>query len=161
MTQDVAAQTDLTQLRRLARVLDSAIPLPGGFRIGLDGIIGLIPGIGDAVGASAAAYIVIRAAQMGASTATLVRMMWNIILETLVGAVPILGDLFDFAWKANNRNIRLLESQADRLTSGVAARRRLTSATLMLLCGFVLVLALLLVGIFTLAVQLVQLVGAG
>ena len=151
---------ELDRLRRMARMLDSAITLPGGFRIGLDGLVGLIPGIGDAIGATAATYIVIRAAQMGASTTTLIRMMWNIILETLVGAVPILGDLFDFAWKANNRNIRLLEKQHLQASGGEAAKKRLTSASLVLIAVFVLVLVLLIVGAFQLLVMLLQALGA-
>ena len=151
---------ELDRLRRMARMLDSAITLPGGFRIGLDGLVGLIPGIGDAIGATAATYIVIRAAQMGASTTTLIRMMWNIVLETLVGAVPILGDLFDFAWKANNRNIRLLEKQHLRASGGEVAKKRLTSASLVLIAVFVLVLVLLIVGAFQVLLMLLRALGA-
>lgn len=161
MTQDQSAHDELARLRQLARLLDSAIPLPGGYRIGLDGIIGLIPGIGDAVTACAAAWIVVRAAQMGASTAMLVRMMWNIVLELVVGVVPILGDLFDFAWKANDRNIALLEEQVHRLDGGGTAGRRLTTATLLLLGAFLLLLGLLLVGVFWLLFNLLQASGAG
>ena len=161
MTQHDSAHEELSRLRRLARLLDSAIPLPGGYRIGLDGLIGLIPGIGDALTAGAAAWIVVRAAQMGASTAMLVRMMWNIILELVVGVVPVLGDLFDFAWKANDRNIALLEKQAHRLDGGVAAGRRLTTATLTLLGAFLLLLGLILVGALWLLLNLLQASGAG
>lgn len=161
MTQDTPAGEELSRLRNLAELLDSAIPLPGGYRIGLDGLIGLIPGIGDAVGACAGAYIVIRAAQLGASTALLVRMIWNVILETLVGAIPVLGDVFDFVWKANNRNVALLEEQAHRLTDEGTARRRLTTATLILLAAFLLLLMLLLVGLVSLSLKLIQAVGAG
>lgn len=161
MTQNTPAGEELSRLRDLAELLDSAIPLPGGYRIGLDGLVGLIPGIGDAVGACAGAYIVIRAAQMGASTATLVRMIWNVILETLVGAVPVVGDVFDFAWKANNRNVALLEAQAHRLSSRGAARRRLATATLILLGAFLLLLALLLLGLVSLSLKLIQASVAG
>ena len=138
---------EFKRLKQMARVLDSAITLPGGFRIGLDGMVGLIPGIGDAIGASAATYIVIRAAQMGASTTSLIRMMWNIILEAIVGAVPLLGDLFDFIWKANDKNIALLEKQADRLTGPGDAKKKLTTATLLLLGAFIVVL----IGVLALA----------
>jgi len=96
-------------LHRLAYVLDSAIPLPGGYRIGLDGIIGLIPGLGDLFGTALSSYIVAQAHRLGVPRAVLLRMAGNIALETLVGAVPVLGDLFDFAWKANRRNVALLE----------------------------------------------------
>jgi hypothetical protein len=152
---------DLARLRGLARLLDSAIRLPGGYRIGLDGIIGLIPGVGDAVTAAAAAYIVVQAAQMGATTSTLIRMMLNVLLEVLVGVVPVVGDLFDFAWKANNRNIELLERQPQRLTGTGAARQRLTKATLALIAAFLLLLVLLFVGFAWLLLQLSESLVAG
>ena len=99
-------------LQRLARFMDSSIRLPGGYRIGWDGIIGLIPGIGDVVGLGVSAWIVFGAARLGASRATLARMAANVAIETVVGAVPILGDLFDIAFKANVRNMSLLERHA-------------------------------------------------
>lgn len=99
-------------LQRLARFMDSSIRLPGGYRIGWDGIIGLIPGIGDVVGLGVSAWIVFGAARLGASRATLARMAGNVAIETLVGAVPVVGDLFDFAFKANVRNMALLERHA-------------------------------------------------
>lgn len=161
MTARDSSDHEILRLRKFARLLDSAIRLPGGYRIGLDGIIGLVPGIGDAVAASASAYIVIRAARMGASAATLVRMIFNVLLEVVVGAVPVIGDLFDFAWKANNRNIELLERQPDRLSGTGTARRRLTTATLVLLTTFLIVLALLVVGVVIVLVNLARTMGAG
>lgn len=146
-----ATARDLKHLRRLARLLDSAIPLPGGFRIGLDGILGLIPGVGDALGASLSTYIVVQAARLGASPVQLLRMMVNVLLETLMGTIPVLGDLFDFAWKANERNMALLESQLQKLPSRGSPRHRLTTASVILLLGF----ALLLVLLIALAVKLV------
>jgi Domain of unknown function (DUF4112) len=103
---DAAAER---RLRRLAWLLDSSIPLPGGYRIGLDGLIGLVPGIGDAAGALASSYIVVEAGRLGASKALLLRMGFNVFLETLIGAIPVAGDLFDFVYKANLRNLALLE----------------------------------------------------
>ncbi len=99
------------RLVRLSRFMDSSIKLPGGYRIGWDGIVGLIPGIGDVVGLSVSAYIVFGAAQAGASAATLVRMVLTLAMEALVGMIPVLGDLFDLMFKANQRNMRLLERQ--------------------------------------------------
>ena len=78
-------------------------------RFGLDPLIGLIPGVGDAVGAVLAGWILVAAIRLGASRATLVRIAGNIALDAGLGAVPILGDIFDFAWKANLRNVALLE----------------------------------------------------
>lgn len=99
----------LVRLHRLAHVLDSSVPLPGGYRIGVDGLIGLIPGLGDAAGALLSSYILLEGHRLGASTPVLMRMAFNILVETVVGLVPVAGDLFDFAWKANRRNVALLE----------------------------------------------------
>ena len=92
--------------------MDNAIVLPGGYRIGWDGIIGLIPGLGDVVGLAVSAWIVFGAARLGASKAILARMAGNVALETLLGSIPVLGDVFDFVFKANARNMRLLERHA-------------------------------------------------
>ena len=100
----------LQRLRKLSRLLDSAIGIPGGFRIGLDPILGLVPGVGDFVGTALSTYIVIEAARLGLPRAILGRMVLNIFLEGVVGAIPVVGDLFDFAWKANIRNMALLEA---------------------------------------------------
>jgi len=99
----------LQRLRSLAWLLDNSIPLPGGFRIGLDAVIGLIPGVGDAVGALISVYILNEARLLGAPRSVLLRMSGNVMLETLVGAIPFAGDLFDAGFKANARNIALLE----------------------------------------------------
>jgi Domain of unknown function (DUF4112) len=69
----------------------------------------LFPGLGDAAGAIISGYIVLEAARLGATRSTLVRMTVNILIEAAIGVVPVLGDLFDAAWKANERNITLLE----------------------------------------------------
>lgn len=141
-----AENRDVRNLRRLAHLLDSSIPLPGGYRIGLDGIIGLVPLVGDAAGALLSSYIVIRAAQLGVSTRSLLSMMVNIIVETVIGVIPVLGDIFDFAWKANERNIRLLNRQLPKMKiSSTTAKRRLTAAVVTLMFLFVLTLILLLV----------------
>ena len=96
------------RLHRLACLLDNSIPLPGGFKIGLDGIMGLIPGIGDAAGAIMSSYLIYQARRMNAPPALLLRMVGNVLIETVVGAIPLLGDVFDFAFKANQRNVGLL-----------------------------------------------------
>jgi hypothetical protein len=98
----------IADVEALARWLDYAFRLPGGFRFGLAGIIGLIPGIGDVLDAVVSLYIVIRALQLGVPRVTLARMLLNIGIEGLAGSVPLVGDLFDVAFKANRRNYRLL-----------------------------------------------------
>jgi Domain of unknown function (DUF4112) len=110
----------LAQVRRLAQLLDTSIPLPGGMRIGWDAVLGLIPGLGDSAGAVLSTYIVVQAVRLGASREVLTRMLGNVALEALMGTVPFLGDVFDAAYKANVRNVRLLE---EHLAAPGAARR--------------------------------------
>lgn len=99
------------RLAQLAWLLDSSIPLPGTrFRIGLDPLIGLVPGLGDLLGVLLSSYIVREAARLGAPPSVLTRMAFNVALEGLVGLVPVVGDVFDAAWKANQRNLALLDA---------------------------------------------------
>ncbi|HEY7194083.1 MAG TPA: DUF4112 domain-containing protein [Gemmatimonadales bacterium] len=105
-----AASPSFTAARTLAYWLDAGIRIPGtGLRFGLDPLLGLIPGVGDAAGAVLAGWILVEAYRLGASRATLVRIAGNVAVDAGVGAIPLLGDIFDFAWKANLRNVALLE----------------------------------------------------
>lgn len=97
----------LRRLERLTWLLDRAIPV-GRFRVGLDPVIGLIPGVGDSIGAVLSLYVLYEGARLGAPAHVLFRMTGNILLETILGAIPFLGDAFDFLWQANARNIRLI-----------------------------------------------------
>jgi hypothetical protein len=115
-----ADPASLEQVRRLARGLDTSIQLPGGFKVGWDAVLGLVPVVGDWAGALLSSYIVLQAVRLGASREVLLRMVGNVAVEALVGAVPFLGDVFDAAWKANTRNVRLLE---DHLAAPIATRR--------------------------------------
>jgi Domain of unknown function (DUF4112) len=101
----------LKRMRQLSRLLDSAIVIPGTKkRIGLDPIIGLIPGGGDTVSAMLSSYIIIEAARIGIPREALVRMVMNVLIDTIVGAVPVFGDVFDVFSKANLRNMQIVES---------------------------------------------------
>ena len=120
------------RLARLAWLLDNSIPLPGTkFRIGLDALLGLIPGFGDVVGVLFSSYIVREAARLGAPPALLARMAWNVAIEGIVGMVPFVGDVFDAAWKANQRNYVLLEAHLQN-PRGIARSSRLFVAALVL-----------------------------
>lgn len=100
----------LARLRSLSLLLDDAIPIPGtDYKIGLDPIIGLIPGAGDIVTGLMSAYIVVEAVKMGISRPTVFRMVVNILVEAVLGTFPILGDIFDTVWKSNLKNLALLE----------------------------------------------------
>ena len=99
----------IERLERLARLLDTAIVVPGtNFRFGADAIIGLMPGIGDTITTALSAWIVYEAHKLGVPRRLLVRMIANVALDGVVGAVPLAGDLFDVMWRANQRNVRLL-----------------------------------------------------
>ena len=112
----------LQRVRRFAWLLDNSIPIPGTrFRIGLDALIGLIPGLGDAAGAVFSSYILLEAGKLGVSRSTLLRMGANVLIESVVGVIPLAGDLFDAGWKANQRNLGLLERS---LEAPALARRR-------------------------------------
>ncbi|MGH7662693.1 MAG: DUF4112 domain-containing protein [Gemmatimonadaceae bacterium] len=118
-------------VRALTRLLDEAIPIPGtGYRFGLDPIIGLIPGLGDVVGGAMSGYIVLVAARLGAPKVVLLRMLLNVGVDTLLGAFPFLGDLFDAAWKSNTRNLDLLQRHVDEPGSAEAASRGVVVAVL-------------------------------
>lgn len=133
------AAPSIVSLRDLARVLDEAIRIPGtNIRIGLDAILGLIPGGGDVAGGLFSAIIMLQAARMGAPAAVLARMLGNVVIDTAIGSIPLLGDLFDFAWRANSKNVRLLESWRDR----PAGTRR---ASRVAVAGFLAALVLLIV----------------
>lgn len=93
---------------KIANFLDRSIKLPGtDLRIGFDGIIGLIPGIGDLITTGLGSYIVLQAAAAGVPYVTLARMVLNVLVDLVIGSIPMVGDIADFFWKANERNIRL------------------------------------------------------
>jgi hypothetical protein len=100
----------IERVRTLATLLDTLIGLPGTrFRLGLDGIIGLVPGIGDGASALLSLWIVHEARAMGLPKAKLARMLANIAIDTAVGAVPVLGDIFDVVWKSNRKNMAIID----------------------------------------------------
>lgn len=97
------------RLKRIAKLLDSQFQGPFGTRFGLDGLLGLIPGIGDIITTILSGFILVESYRLGASTSILIRMGMNILLENLVDTIPLFGNLFDFYWKANNKNVQLLD----------------------------------------------------
>ena len=106
---------ELRQLDDLADLLDSRFRIPVvGWRFGLDGLLGLVPGIGDVAALGPSAYIVWKAHRMGASRGTIGRMAVNTGLDFVIGGIPLIGDVFDVAYKANRRNIALLKAEVER-----------------------------------------------
>src|SRR4051794_573039 len=130
--------TRLNRLRRLAVLLDDSIRIPGtGFRVGLDALLGLLPGAGDLAGGAFSLYILLQAARMDVPRPLLVRMGTNLVIDVVVGAVPILGDLFDAGFKANMRNLALLEQHVSRPVASTRSSRRFAAllAVLVGCCG--------------------------
>jgi hypothetical protein len=100
---------ELKHIERLARLMDSQFRIPGtSFRFGLDGIIGLIPGAGDLSTFAVSSYMLYIMAKNGASGFVLARMVTNVLVDAIIGAIPFIGDIFDFAFRANTRNMRLM-----------------------------------------------------
>ena len=148
---------DDENLDLLSHLLDDWFRIPGtAIRFGLDGIVGFIPGVGDAMGGIASCILILAAWMRGVSYVTLARMLANWGIEVLLGTVPVLGNLFDIGWKANRRNYALLTgSLAD--PQGVKRRSWLFFAGLCLLLAAMLVLPMVLFG--WLSVRLMQAVG--
>jgi hypothetical protein len=104
------SDTRLSRLRRLAHWLDDGIGIPGTrFRLGADPLFGLVPVIGDLLGAIFGAWIVLQGGQMGIPLPTLLRLIWNLALDAILGSVPLIGDVYDAIAKANLKNVALIE----------------------------------------------------
>ena len=132
------------RVARLAWLLDNSIPLPGTrFRIGLDAIVGLIPGLGDVIGVLLSSYIVREAARIGTPPSVLVRMAFNVAVEGVVGLVPFVGDIFDAAWKANQRNLALLDAHFRDPRASVRSSRTFVALLVAALVAFIVIIAAL------------------
>jgi hypothetical protein len=134
-----SARLDLAMVRGLAKILDEAITIPGTNRkIGLDAILGLIPGIGDLGSAAIGGYILLVASKLGVPAVVLWRMLLNLGIDTVLGAIPFAGDIFDVAFRANSKNADLLmRSQAEP----VAAKRSSRWVVALVVIGFVAMIA--------------------
>lgn len=116
-------EAELLHLERLSDWMDSRFRVPGTeLRFGLDGLLGLLPGIGDSVTALPAAYVIMRARAIGAPPHLQARMVGNVLMDLLIGALPLVGDLFDFGFKANRRNVGLLREHFGRPVHRPGAR---------------------------------------
>lgn len=132
-------------LRKVADAMDSAVAIPGTkYRIGADGIVGLIPGVGDVFGLVVSSYFILISASLQIPKTVLVRMFVNVAIDSAIGAIPLVGDLFDFVWKSNRKNLALLE---EALSAPQAAQKNslvfLISIAIVMLAGLVGVIALI------------------
>ncbi|MFC6732663.1 DUF4112 domain-containing protein [Haladaptatus sp. DYSN1] len=142
MRKTPAEQTEdtLDNLRSLSTLLDNSIRVPGtNYRIGLDPLVGMLPVVGDLPTTALSVYIVFEAASIGVPRPTLYRMVFNLVVDATVGSIPIIGDLFDAVWKANARNVALLEARHQDASGAVADERFLLLASAGLLLVLVVV----------------------
>jgi hypothetical protein len=139
---EILAET-LARVDRYAWLLDSRFRIPGtGIRIGVDGLVGLVPLLGDLVGMILSLAILYEAVRCGAGTGLLLRMAGNILLESVLGVVPLLGDAFDIYWRANLRNARLLRKHVEKRLQPTPARRHRRMVWLLVVLVGVLLLLL-------------------
>ena len=146
-------QKNVDRLRAIATILDDAVQVPGTrIRFGLDALLGLLPGAGDAVTGVVSAYAIVLAARLGASPAVIARMAMNVLVDVATGTIPVLGDIFDIGWKANRKNVQLLEKyQANPQKASRASWLMVAMALLVMLAaiaGVVMLAAWLLRQIF-------------
>jgi hypothetical protein len=141
-------RTDEAQTERLARLLDSQFRVPGtSLRFGVEPLLGLVPGVGDAAGLALSSAVIVQAVRLGARGATVARMVLNVAIDAVFGSIPLLGSVFDFGFKANNRNMALLQRHeldpaATSAESRRAVRRTLIGVAIGLVVTLILVIAL-------------------
>ena len=141
----------LKRMRQLSQLLDGAIVIPGTKqRIGIDPILGLIPGGGDTVSAALSGYIIVEAARMGLPRKALMQMVTNLFVDTVVGSVPVLGDIFDVVSKANLRNMQIVESHVSAPLVRTKPDRLFISLLIVGLIIFALAVGLITVAIWNL-----------
>jgi hypothetical protein len=134
----------LAGARRIAKLLDSAVGVPGTrIRFGLDALLGIVPGLGDVAGAAMSAYLVLLGSRLGVSPAVLMRMVGNVAVDAAGGALPVLGDLFDVGWKANTRNLHLLERSIGGIEADGTPTVPARPANKLVVAGVILLLLLL------------------
>ncbi len=142
----------INRLRRLSQILDNAISIPGTqYSLGLDPILGLIPGGGDTIAGALGAYIIIEAARMGIPREIIWKMVGNILFDSVAGTVPVVGDLFDVAWKANIRNMTLLEDHFS-----VTPEEEIYKSNIIFLIGLTVLLLIIVVGFAALTVIILR-----
>ncbi len=110
MEKESTPNASMKHIAMLTKLMDKQFKIPGtDFRFGLDGLIGLIPGAGDVATFCVSCYLLVLMAKNGASGHVMARMVFNVAIDAILGSIPLIGDLFDFAFKANSRNLRLLQ----------------------------------------------------
>lgn len=129
---------ELRHLNSLAKLMDAQFRIPGtSIRFGIDSLIGLVPGVGDLVSFFISCYLLSLAANKGASGFVQARMVVNIVIDAVVGAVPFLGDIFDVVFKANQRNMKLLQQHYGESRHRGSAKKVIVPVVIVLLGVFI------------------------
>lgn len=145
------------EIELLARVMDNVIQVPGSrIRFGLDALLGLLPGVGDSVTALVSLYVLHAARKQGVPRITMLRMAANVAIDVTVGAIPLLGDVFDVFWRSNEKNVALLRKHVQ--ATPVEARKAKASDWLFL-GAIAIVLFALLVGSAVIAYSIIAFIG--
>jgi hypothetical protein len=148
---------EVAALKHLSRLMDSVFEIPGlRVKFGLDALLGLVPALGDLASSAVALIILKAAAQRGVSRVTMARMGFNLLVDWLIGSIPILGDVFDVYWKANVRNVELLERHAD---ASVAVQRSARRSDWLFFAGLVAFLIAGLIGSLMMTYYTVRWIG--
>ncbi|MEM6297123.1 MAG: DUF4112 domain-containing protein [Bacteroidota bacterium] len=144
---------ELASVKRIAKLMDEAIRIPGtNIRFGLDALLGLIPGAGDSASVVVSGTLVLAMIRHGVSGAVLTQMLGNILLDYVVGLVPVLGDIIDVGFKANTKNVKLLEKHyAERKGGKPSALKAFGQVVIVLAVIAFLVAGLIGLGIFLIA----------
>ena len=133
----------ISRIKKIAKILDAQFQGPLNTKFGLDGLLGLIPGIGDLITSFFSGFILYESYKLGASPAVLFRMGLNILFENLVDTIPLLGNIFDFFWKANLKNVQLLEGHIDQPSTSD------TQSKIVLISIFFFIFCLLILSLYT------------
>ncbi len=147
----------LQQLRKLSDLWDRSLGIPGTkFRVGLESLFGLLPVGGDVLGMVFSVYLLIQALEFNLPKSILARMVFNIIVDGVVGSIPIVGDIFDTTWKANTKNVNLLEAHLSDPVKSHKSEQWFISLLLGVLILVLVVVAVIFVGAIALAVRVFQ-----
>lgn len=123
------------EVRKIAEYLDSKFTLPFGWKIGWDGILGLIPGIGDVLTTAFSFYIIYKAALIGCPPSVILRMGLNVLIDNVLDAIPLIGNIFDFMWKSNIKNVQLMDRFLAEPHQTTLSSRAVVLVTLLFVCA--------------------------
>ncbi len=142
------SQEKMKTIRALSELMDSRFMGPFGIRFGLDGVLGLIPIVGDIVTTFISLYLMLTAARLGATPVTLIRMALNVLIENMMNVFPFVGDAFDFWWKSNLRNTAIMEAQLLKPEKVSASSRAIVMGLILLFFAVIFLMVYLSLMIF-------------